>query len=432
MQAQLYRHNGHPEDAIDLSFITSSEGVYQFAGTLLLDEPAPSGAVHLWLDDGGVRYDLVADYALGGNPWCIFGIGDTCSGSSPQPAPVLSTDGLASIVGEELEFDEGEFYILQAANRLPDVPTWTTVVGQAYQFSKSANAPDFDNTHIQIGYLQREVPLVTKDALFVYYHDGETWRQLPTKNLSGSGPLVSAPVAGEGIYVVMATIMTPALNEGWNIFAYPNVNPRPVDEALASLNPELYDCTDYCYTSVYAWQQSEEWFLYDQTVVAEHPVFTPMVNTLETLQPLHAYWIYATQAITPLIQPLTSTPLARYHNTVSLPPATLYGWVTTTTTGTLQVGNVIEAKINGNLCGSSTLIELEGQLAYVIQVEADNGNGCGVFGRQIVFEINGQAMPNRPFWSDRAACYQPIGETGTSGNRCFINLNSIYLPVIGN
>ena len=426
LHAQFYPFNSAEiSPAIPLNLVTIEQEKRIFTGQFNLTEPTPNATIHIWADDGSSRYDVVTDYMLGGKPWCIFGRwGNSCNNG----APLLSTDGFASVVGQGLDFDEGEFYILQTANALPEPPEWATVVGQPYRLTKSPTAPDFAGSNIQITYLQREVPSGAGDHLHVYYHNGDSWQRLETNSLTGVAQVASAPVQGEGIYVLMATIVTPPLAEGWNLFAYPDVNARSVNDALASLTPEVYpDCEMTCYTSVYQWQDNK-WLLYDQTVVLEHPEFVSVINTLAELHPLQSYWIYATETITPLIQPFDQVGAAR-SSQIQLPPATFYGEIHATTD--FVVGDKVEAQINGTICGESTIESVNNSLAYTIQVRADHGDGCGVDGREITFIVKNddkeRIISDQQLWSNRQACYHPLG--GENHSSCFAS-HHVYLPMI--
>ena len=427
LQAQFYPFNSAAiSPTVALEFVSIEQGKYLFTGQFNLTEPTPNAAIHIWAKETGnsPRYDVVTDYMLGGNPWCILGfIGDTCN----DGAPVLSTDGFASIVGQELDFDEeGEFYILQTANALPEPPEWAVVVGQPYRLTKSPTAPDFAESNIQITYLQREAPSGTGDDLYIYHHDGESWHRLETNSLTGVAQVASAPVQGAGIYVLMATIATPPLNEGWNLFAYPDVDARFVGDALASLNPEVYPgCDTTCYTSVYQWQDNK-WFLFDQTVVLQHPEFVSVVNTLAELQPLHSYWIYATKNITPLIRPSTN---ARINSNTALtsPPATFYGWITPTTNFNPSAGDLITATVNGEPCGEGIITPLDDQLQYKVQVRA--GNDCGAPGNRVSFVVNEEEMAET-FTFDTADAWNKQAWFHSLNIPAANLVHNIFLPIV--
>ena len=83
------------------------------------------------------------------------------------------------------------------------------------------------------------------------------------------------------------------------------------------------------------------------------------------------------------------------------PPATVYGFVTGQDGNSLREGMTIRAKIGNVVCGESQLQRWQGQLAYVIQVKADSGDGCGKIGRTINFEIEGQPLSFIASWDNR-------------------------------
>ena len=97
-------------------------------------------------------------------------------------------------------------------------------------------------------------------------------------------------------------------------------------------------------------------------------------------------------------------------------------------------GDIIEAWVDGNLCGQGTVTDgLNGEsLAYVLQINADSGEGCGTAGAEVTLMINGEAMPNTLSWQNSAACYHPVGTDYPDHNDCLApNLDlRLYLPAI--
>ena len=140
------------------------------------------------------------------------------------------------------------------------------------------------------------------------------------------------------------------------------------------------------YTSVY-WNSAGEWLLYDATVLTDHPDFAGLVNDLEEFQGNQAYWIYATEPVTPYLG-VPSQSSAAMVASLTLPPATYYGWVQPWIDFLPAPGDPVTAWIDDNPCGLGSIVELNGQMAYKIQVAADaGGNGCGAAGRKIVFRV---------------------------------------------
>lgn len=71
------------------------------------------------------------------------------------------------------------------------------------------------------------------------------------------------------------------LLSGWNLVAYPGTTAKPVREALASIEGR--------YTTVLSFQG--EWKIYDVNA-------PPEVNTLQTIEPGHGYWVNVSQPCT--------------------------------------------------------------------------------------------------------------------------------------
>ena len=452
----VYDEAGAPEASFGLnqarSVMRNGESVFVYTGEVTFDKIALAATVVVQQD----ALTLISDYAMGGDATCRRG--QDCSpcrrGQDCSPckrgqdcAPVFSTDGRAAIIGEEPLIDQGEIYILQAANRVPVTPPgWGVPVGQPYRLAATEQMTSFTNLTIQISYLNRDVPDGAQDELFVYYYSAGTgWVKLPTQRTESPSTLVTAPLQGEGIYLVLATIETPSLFTGWNLFAYPNVTARPITEALSSLDPDLYDCQlfngtqeKHCYTSILQYDDSE-WLLYDATVPEP---YADMVNTLSTLEPLNSYWIYALQQVNPLINPRTAE-----RSLTDVPPATFYGEVTPSGTFDPVEGEMVLAYVGDRLCGVGQIVDLSGSLGYTIQVEADQtGSNCGGDGQAVTFVVSGesadlyssladldgenQVMPYTGVWRNEAACYHPLAVDGEAPAVCFVASPavSIFLP----
>ena len=57
-------------------------------------------------------------------------------------ASVMSSDGQVILFGDDLEFKEGQYVTLQAATSLSEIPSWATLVGQAYRLEASDPTSD--------------------------------------------------------------------------------------------------------------------------------------------------------------------------------------------------------------------------------------------------------------------------------------------------
>jgi hypothetical protein len=263
---------------------------------------------------------------------------------------------------------------------------------------------------ISFDYLERNVPDGLEYTLAIYYttENGANWQRLESDlDLDENRATTLMPNDAAGIYALISTIEMPALQAGWNQFGYPIAGTRSVETALASISEG--------YTSIYFYQPtSDEWKLYDETVVNEHPTYTSLVNDLTALEFGQSYWIYATEAIT-LYLGVPESSLTRRNGEVTLglggegvPLATFYGPILSTDTFSPTVGMTINATVNGNLCGQSTVQELAGQLVYKIQVAADSGNDCGTSGQTVRFII-GEQLLGSDSWDNSQARYYPLG-----------------------
>jgi len=289
--------------------------------------------------------------------------------------------------GENLEFSLGEFYILQTATRTPAAPPWATVVGQAYRLEASPGAPPLSGTSLQFSYLRREAPPGEEAFLRVYYYDGQAWQPLETTlSTDGLAPYAVAPVAGQGLYVLMSSLDIPLAGPGWNLFAYPVNATRPVSEALLSV-------TGF-YTTVYGYDAQDAanpWRVYAPGVPA-------WVNDLQTLDFGKGYWINVTQDIILWLkgasaQAAQAAQAAPGASTAGMPtpPATFYGILPAELNP--QPGQSVTAWVGLQECGQATTQEVEGQVVFVVKVLADDGGaaqGCGVPGRRVTFQLDGQ------------------------------------------
>ena len=331
-------------------------------------------------------------------------------------APIASPNGQVILFDTTniLGHNNSSFTTLQALTIPPPTPPWLTLVGEAYHYKTKA-ALHLDNLVIQFQYLQRELPFVQESQLHIYHSadDGLSWRRLEDTSIDVTRNLASASISGPGMYALMAGIKTPVLNQGWNLFAYPNVNTRTVDIALASIEGD--------YSIVYRHDHDDKWKLYASDIISN---FASIVNNLEQLDPLQTYWIHALTDTVPYIKPSEET--TSLPSGFQVPPATFYGWVTPTIgIFTPTEGMQITAEINGIACGQTTIQSLNGKLAYVLPVQSEStlGNGlsqCGATGRPIVFRVGNRVMEQVCRWDSTHAWYHPLitipAPTANNGN----------------
>jgi hypothetical protein len=389
LYARLFPMNDPAPPAIQL---TRTGEVY--SGTVRLDEPALVAHVHVWVDKAGAepRREIVTDYALGGNPGLMRGRRGLMRGRRGlmrgRRAPAVSADGQVILYGEALDFEDGEFYALQAATTVPSPPPWATVVGQAFWLATSADAPNLVGTSLSFNYLGTEVPQGEEDWLHVYYWNGAAWMQLPTQ-LDTYYNIASAPTQDEGLYALMSTIEIPLHGPGWNTFAYPVPGTRPVEEALEPI--EGYFSVVYGYVVT---DTLDPWKVFG-------PSAPDWVNDLAQFKFGHGYWIHMTESITlPLKGGATATAA-----TLPVPPTTYYGAVGPGSTFTPAEGMTVTAWIAQNLCGQAEMIKVEGQIVYVMEVLADDfgkAAGCGAAGRTVHFKVGDEYLaPSAPWDNSR-------------------------------
>jgi hypothetical protein len=385
LQGRLYPFSSPAADPITLT-----ETVNGYTGVLTATEPALAGYVHVWVDEADPRREIVTDYSLGGNP----GYSRSLRGGfqRSRQAPAISADGQVILFGD-MDFAVGEFFTLQAAPVVEGVPDWMSTVGHAYRLSGSPNAPDLSGGSISFAYLGSEVPSGQEEWIKVYYQApmSATWQALPTQ-LDTYHNNASAPVQGDGLYVLMTSIEIPIYASGWNVIAYPVAGQREVAEALRSISGT--------YGIVYAYEPgdgSDPWKLFA-------PGTPAWVNDLEYLEFGRGYWISATQPITLHLRGADYDSASSGTSAMPMPPTTYYGRVESGAGFTPAAGLTLTAWIDGNLCGQAVLTDVAGYgVAYAVDVMADDGgafDGCGAAGRTVDFQIDGQAMVPAAAWNN--------------------------------
>jgi len=301
----------------------------------------------------------------------------------------MSSDGQVSVFPIDDLFGGQIDYDLQRVGQLPEVNPWLSVIGQAYRVSSGSNPTT--TSAIMVSYLGRDVPSGQEENLRLYYSAdaGQTWQRLETE-LDVYRNQASALIVGEGLYALMATLEMPQLAAGWNLLGYPVAGSQPISQALSSI--------DGHYTMVFRYDRvTDTWLLYDATIAEP---FASLVNTLETVEFGYGYWIYATETVTPYINPVVDGRVTTVDGRT--PPAVFYGWVTETESVKPEAGMVLEAYIDGQLCGSAPVFVLGDGLAYRLLVEG-GVDECGRDGVAVEFVLDGQVMSVGGVWRNSKA-----------------------------
>ena len=343
------------------------------------------------MDEAEPRRESFSDYSLGGNP-------APPKRKAPKRAPVTSNSGEVTLYNDlQLnDFLPGEFFALQPATRLNNVPAWLTVVGKGYRLIKSANAPSLAGTALGFSYDLGDVPPGEEAFLQIYRYDStlSQWTPLST-TVSNEGKFALATVPGAGLYALMSSTNIPLYGPGWNLFAYPVQVTRPVTEALLSISGYYTTVYGYVFTDTV-----DPWRIYDVTL-------PPQLNDLAVLEFGQGYWInVADDLILRLKGSGTSLALAAPESLESFgsPPDTYYGQVFGGGAFVPAPGMGVVAYVDGTPCGQGLTQMVGGQLMYIVKTWAEGpgtSNGCGVPGRTIIFTVNGQAMYQSALWDNR-------------------------------
>jgi hypothetical protein len=403
-----------PEDALAPPAITLTESGGEYNGTFTLEEPAIQGYIQVWVDGDEKSlypHEIVTNYAMGGNPGNRRARGGNRrarggnrrargGNRKARGAPTVSSDGQAILYGDGLNFAEGEFYTLQAATKVQNVPEWTTLIGQAYRISATPNAPALEETSFSIGYLGSDVPDGEENWLRMYYWEGTGWRKLQTR-LDTYQNMAAAPTQGPGLYALMSSIEIPLKGTGWNLFSYPIESSRTVTEALKSIENE--------YTLVYGYDATDPanpWRLHARTVFEP---YNTLVNSLDRLEFGQGYWIYTTRPITMSLKGGTDeqqpgSNLAQ--ETAPTPPATYFGFVEPAAGFDPVPGMPVTAMVDGVVCAHATLEPVGNTLGFVVHVPAaqsgsqEPGVGCGTPGRVVTFAVSTYTLPVQATWDN--------------------------------
>ncbi|MCB0032859.1 MAG: hypothetical protein KDE51_02475, partial [Anaerolineales bacterium] len=350
---------------------------------------------------------------FGGNTFVGFG-GNTFVGFN---APLASPDGQVILYNVDNILAGNVASSLQILSAAPELPTWLTPVGQVYRYTTQKN--EGDNLVIQFQYLQRELPAIEEDQLRIYYLDendpNAEWQRLENTTIDDFRNLASAKMPGEGLYALIATVELPRFQPAWNLFGYPINESRPLPNALGSI--------DGAYTSVYHYDAiQKEWLLYDAAVTGDHPQFEPLLNTLEQLEFGKGYWLYATEEITAYLAVAGSNSSLDVANQ-QFPPATYYGYLLPYEDFQPTVGMSVTAWVEGVNCGEGSVESLNGQLAYTIQIQAEDVSGnCGAAEKAVTLQVGSWTVAQRPYWDNSQAQFLTLSTLATT--------RPVYLPMI--
>lgn len=400
-----------------------------FTQTITLSYPIANGFIRVWVEGAPLQEDIT-EFFFSGN-WGFgtykhawgpsshrYGWG--ASRKNSWQAPISTRDGQVTVFDLDNILGGSSNYALQLLSTPPNLPSWLTQVGQAYHFSAAQALPE--SLNIKFEYLERELPLSREDRLRIYYSpdEGQSWQPLDT-SLDTHHNHASAYMPGEGIYTVISTVEIEPFDVGWNPFTYPVADSRAIATALASIEDK--------YTSVYYDQpNSSEWLLHDQTVVDEHPEFSTLVNDLIDFEDGKSYWIHTTEPVNLYMAPGSGTRRRMHIRGIEFPPATYYGWIMPNESFQPVVGMSVKARIGDIVCGEGTIEERNGQLAYKLQVKAENilgqANGCGTSQRQITFEVGDWVMQAQPNWDNSQAWFHSLPKSTPDPSE------RLYLPLL--
>ncbi len=205
--------------------------------------------------------------------------------------PVLSSDGQVVLYVDTMGFAPGQFYTLQPATRVPNPPSYATVVGQPYRLAASPGAPAIAGSSLSFRYLGRDVPPGEESFLKVWFFNQSTggWTPLPT-TLDTVQNAAAATAQGPGLYVLMSSIEIPLRSAGWNLIAYPVQGSRPVTDALSYLATRQ---TDWWVLGYEDTDSADPWRIY-----APQPSALNQLSRLSDLTFGRGYWIHVSQPIT--------------------------------------------------------------------------------------------------------------------------------------
>jgi hypothetical protein len=309
-------------------------------------------------------------------------------------------------------FEPGDIFLIQSMSGLPLLPTGRTLIGHGYNLITSPGT-SMPPGSVSVQYLSNDVEVAganEEDLALYHYHEGE-WHELATE-LDDYFNMASAPSQGDGLYALLASVRIPLYGPGWNLVAYPIPGAKPVADALASIAG--------FYSTVYGYVPDDPGGIYWKIYDASMP---PFLNDLQVLEFGHGYWINATASVTLYLNGGTGAEPA-LPVALGLPPSAFYGTLRPGWGGfTPEPGMLVTAWIDGHFCGQARTISAAGEVMYVIKVWAEGtgaAHGCGLTGRQVSFQVNGQPVYPAAVWDNERVWNLPL----------VVNPFQVFLPFI--
>jgi len=409
------------------AFAESEVGVYttrmtaKIPGTLLLE-----GSVHIWVQEGSPRREVITDYSIGASPAAVRGRGAAVRGRGTsirghgaavrgrgaavrgRGAPVLSGDGQVTVYTADPTIPDGEFLTIQAATGSTQLPAGRVQIGRAYRIAATEGLEaTIGESSISFQYIGEAVPPGMEEDISIYiWEEGQgAWSALPTL-LNTYDNFASARLRGSGLYALLTSFRVPLYAPGWNLFSYPVRSSQPVAEALVSVSG--------VYSTVYGFEATDAtdpWKVYDVSA-------PDYVNDLAELEFGHGYWISVTQAIS--IHFGSALDVGGAWAASHFPPqvpATYYGEVRGG-----APGEPVQAWVGDSLCGQGHTLQVDGTVVYTINVMAATGAsaGCGEPGRRITFRVGSQRMSPTVAWNDSRLWHVPLSPSSAY---------QLYLPL---
>ncbi len=386
-----------------VTFTLATGGAH--TATVVAEDGVLGGYLQVWVLESesttNPRREALVSFALGGSA-------DGCEGCKRQAAPAklahsqgelspaVSPDGQVLLYAKGL-FDKRNFYALQQATRLPDVPAWATVVRDGYYVLKSVDAPSLENASINFRYRAEDVAPGQEAFVALYHWTGTKWDKLPTTLLKSYFNEASAQCVGSGLYALMSSLEIPIPSVGWNLISYPVQETREVTDALKSI--EGYYGLVYGYDAA---DTGDPWKVYKPNSVP------PWVNDLHTMEFGHGYWISVTEPITWMLEGGSDTRAPQSANLMG-PPATYYGVVSSTAPFVPVAGMTVSAYVDGALCGRGETLSVGGDIVYSVNVGyTPVGGMCGVSGQVVTFQVESVMMSATAEWNNHDVWQVPL------------------------
>jgi hypothetical protein len=366
-----------------------------YSGTLTPAEPVVEGYLLVSVaGDGAPARAAVTDYAIGGSP----APRRRSKTRNKRRAPLISPDGQVVLYTEGVTFQQGQFFALQTATRLPPDPPVAQPVAQGYRLIGDDAAIQLlrdSRASINLSYSSADLGGLSSATTFVYFFpDGGTaWQRLETSRDPASNE-VSATVAGRGLYVVMAS-------ELWNL-SRPGLRRNQQYPGATAPLPDAMTPLTGGYIYVYGYDPADEgdpWKVYS-------PVVPPWVNELPQLETNELYHIMVVGPLTVPIKPPDATSAeavvsAGLAQALPEPPALIYGTLAARDGFTPRPGLAVTARVGEAECGATTTRLVEGKVVFALDVRsADEVAGCGGPGRSFTLAIGDYTWPRPIGWNN--------------------------------